>query len=197
MGQKVDFTVQAYPNLKFWGTVVQKRINSAVVSNVVNYTVVVNAENKEHFLLPGMTATMDFFIQERDSILIVPNAALRFTPTDDVLADYQKEQAKLNGGQPDTMKKGNWNRQNGTGGKAQKSQFGRVWYFDQAGKLQMSGIVLGITDGKNTEIVRSRNVKEGMSIISGIIDNSTTSTTNKQNSLIPTSPMQGGQRRGM
>jgi len=104
LGQKVDFSVQAYPDKKFWGTVVQKRINSAVVSNVVNYTVVVNADNKEHFLLPGMTATMDFFIQERDSVLIAPNVALRFTPTDDQLTEYSKETAKQNGGKADTLK---------------------------------------------------------------------------------------------
>jgi len=195
LGQKVDFSVQAYPDKKFWGTVVQKRINSAVVSNVVNYTVVVNADNKDHFLLPGMTATMDFFIQERDSVLIVPNAALRFTPTDELLADYKKELAIQNGGKADTIKRGTWNQ---AGGKPQKSQFGRLWYFDQSGKIQMSGIVLGITDGKNTEIIKGRNVKEGMSVISGIIDNSTTASTAKQNSLIPGSPMgQGGPRRGM
>jgi HlyD family secretion protein len=199
LGQKVDFSVQAYPEKKFWGTVVQKRINSAVVSNVVNYTVVVNAENKDHFLLPGMTATMDFFIQERDSVLIVPNAAIRFTPTDEMLADYTKEQAKQNGGKADTLKKGTGAQFNRTGGKPPKSQFGKLWYFDQQGKLQMSGIVLGITDGKNTEIVKGRNVKEGMNVISGIIDNTTATTSSPQgNSLIPSNPMQQrGQRRGM
>jgi HlyD family secretion protein len=194
LGQKVDFSVQAYPDKKFWGTVVQKRINSAVVSNVVNYTVVVKADNKDHFLLPGMTATMDFYIQVRDSVLIVPNAALRFTPTDDQLAEYTKEAAKQNGGKADTLKKGTGNR---SGGKATKSQFGRLWYIDQNGKLQMSPIVLGITDGKNTEIVRGRNLKEGMNVISGILDNSTTTTAPKTNSLIPGGQPQGGMRRGM
>jgi HlyD family secretion protein len=198
LGQKVDFSVQAYPDKKFWGTVSQIRINSAVVSNVVNYTVVVNSGNKEHFLLPGMTATMDFFIQERDSVLVVPNAALRFTPTDDMLTEYKNEQAKLNGGKADTLKKGMGSQINRSGGKPQKSQFGRLWYYDHNGKLQMSGVVLGITDGKNTEIVKGRNVSEGMNVISGILDNSTTASTTKQNSLIPSSPMQqGGPRRGM
>jgi HlyD family secretion protein len=187
LGQKVDFSVQAYPDKKFWGTVVQKRINSAVVSNVVNYTVVVNADNKDHFLLPGMTATMDFYIQERDSVLVSPNAALRFTPTDDQLAEYTKEMAKQNGGKADTLKKGVGNR---PGGKAVKSQFGRLWYIDQNGKLNMSPVVLGITDGKNTEIVRGRTIKEGMQVISGILDNSTSTTAPKTNSLIPSSPQQ-------
>ena len=192
LGQKVDFSVQAYPDKKFWGTVVQKRINSAVVSNVVNYTVVVNADNKDHFLLPGMTATMDFYIQERDSVLIAPNAALRFIPTDDQLAEYTKEMAKQNGGKADTLKKGMGTR---TGGKAVKSQFGKLWYIDQNGKLQMSPVVLGITDGKNTEIVKGRNVKEGMQIINGILDNSTSSTAPKTNSLIPGGQPQRGPGR--
>jgi HlyD family secretion protein len=195
LGQKVDFSVQAYPDKKFWGTVVQKRINSAVVSNVVNYTVVVNADNKEHFLLPGMTATMDFFIQEKDSVLVAPNLALRFTPTDDQIAEYTKEQAKLNGGKADTLKKRMGNGFGRPGGGQAKSQFGRLWYLDELGKLQMSPVVLGITDGKNTEIVRGRSVKEGMKVISGILDNSTISTAPKTNSLIPGGQPQRGPGR--
>jgi hypothetical protein len=61
----------------------------------------------------------------------------------------------------------------------------------------MSPIVLGITDGKNTEIIRGRNLKEGMNVISGILDNSTTTTAPKTNSLIPGGQPQGGMRRGM
>ena len=193
LGQKVDFSVQAYPDKKFWGSVVQKRINSAVVSNVVNYTVVVNADNKDHFLLPGMTGTMDFYIQERDSVLIVPNAVLRFTPTDEQLAEYTKEMAKQNGGKADTLKRGMGNRP--AGGKGLKSQFGKLWYIDQNGKLNMSPVVLGITDGKNTEILRGRNIKEGMQVISGILDNNTSSTAPKTNSLIPGGQPQRGPGR--
>jgi hypothetical protein len=61
----------------------------------------------------------------------------------------------------------------------------------------MSPIVLGITDGKNTEIVRGKNIKEGMKVISGILDNSTTTTAPKTNSLIPSGQPQGGMRRGI
>jgi multidrug efflux pump subunit AcrA (membrane-fusion protein) len=59
----------------------------------------------------------------------------------------------------------------------------------------MSPIVLGITDGKNTEIVKGRNVKEGMQVISGILDNSTTTTAPKTNSLIPGGQPQRGPGR--
>lgn len=207
LGQKVDFSVQAYPDKKFWGFVVQKRINSAVISNVVNYTVVVNANNQDHFLLPGMTATVDFYIVEKDSVLLVPNAALRFTPPDDMLADYKKEMAKENGGKPDTLRKMGQGNGFGMSGQGQnggqkpgKSQFGRVWYLDQTGKLKMSPAVLGITDGKQTEIVKGRSITEGMKVITGLLDNTTAATTTPQgNSLIQGSnPQQSRQmRRGL
>ena len=61
----------------------------------------------------------------------------------------------------------------------------------------MSNVVIGITDGKYTEIVRGKNIKEGMSVISGILDNSGTTTAPKSNSLIPGGQPQGGMRRGM
>jgi HlyD family secretion protein len=195
IGQKVDFSVQAYPDKKFWGSVIQKRINSAVVSNVVNYTVVCYADNQENFLLPGMTATVDFYIVQKDSVLLVPNAALRFTPPDDMLADYNIEMAKLNNGKPDTTLRKSQGPRTGTG-KA-KSVFGKLWYYDINKKFSMSNVVLGITDGKNTEIVRGKNIKEGMSVISGILDNSTTTTAPKSNSLIQGGQPQGGMRRGM
>ncbi|MHB8854944.1 MAG: efflux RND transporter periplasmic adaptor subunit, partial [Ignavibacteriaceae bacterium] len=56
-GQTTDFSVEAYPDKKFMGKVVQIRLNSQVISNVVEYTVVINADNKDNLLLPGMTAT--------------------------------------------------------------------------------------------------------------------------------------------
>jgi len=196
LGQMVDFTVEAYPDKKFWGTVVQKRINSAVVSNVVDYTVVCNADNTDNFLLPGMTATVDFYIVVKDSVLLISNAALRFTPPDDMLAEYKSDLAKQNNGNPDTIIRKRPVK--GTGHA--KSLLGRIWYYDNNKKLRMASVVLGITDGKNTEIIRGKNVFEGMSIISGIADNTTAvKIPAKGNSLIPNSnPQQSGQgRRGM
>ncbi len=64
-GQDAQFTVQAYPDKKFTGKVFQIRLGSSVVSNVVNYIVVVNAENDDNLLLPGMTATVDFYVERK------------------------------------------------------------------------------------------------------------------------------------
>ncbi|HYL54761.1 MAG TPA: efflux RND transporter periplasmic adaptor subunit [Gemmatimonadales bacterium] len=80
-GQAVHFTVAAYPEATFRGTVRQVRLQSTTVENVVNYTVVVAVTNPQRKLLPGMTATAAFVTGSATDVLMVPNAALRFRPT--------------------------------------------------------------------------------------------------------------------
>ncbi|MCK7489703.1 MAG: efflux RND transporter periplasmic adaptor subunit [Anaerotruncus sp.] len=79
-GQKVRFTVEAYPNENFNGIVQQVRFSPETVQNVVTYTTIVNVENPEKKLLPGMTATVSIIVGEAKNVLRVSNAALRFTP---------------------------------------------------------------------------------------------------------------------
>lgn len=79
-GQQARFTVQAWPEEKFAGSVRQVRLQPTTISNVVNYTVLVEASNDRDLLLPGMTATVDFVVDRRENVLLVPNAALRFVP---------------------------------------------------------------------------------------------------------------------
>jgi HlyD family secretion protein len=88
--QPVDFTVDAYPNEIFRGSVRQLRLQPVVTSNVVTYTVIVNAPNPEKKLMPGMTANITVLVQKIDSVLIVPGKALRFTPDAAYLAEYMK-----------------------------------------------------------------------------------------------------------
>ncbi|MGH9420113.1 MAG: efflux RND transporter periplasmic adaptor subunit, partial [Thermoanaerobaculia bacterium] len=85
-GQDVKFTVQAYPNQSFTGTVSEVRLQSKLQDNVVSYTVVVSVDNESGKLLPGMTATVDFITGSVNNVLTVPNAALRFTPSPEDLA---------------------------------------------------------------------------------------------------------------
>ena len=87
-GQSVTFTVQALPGQKFPGTVQQVRLQSTTADNVVNYTVVVTLENPGGKLLPGMTARVDFLVKSAEDVLKVPNAALRYKPSDEVLARF-------------------------------------------------------------------------------------------------------------
>ena len=81
VGQKASFTVDAFAGRHFEGEVRQVRKAATVVSNVVTYTVVISAENPDLTLLPGMTANVRIITAEKDKILKVPNAALRFRPT--------------------------------------------------------------------------------------------------------------------
>jgi len=76
-GQHSDFTVDAYPDRKFVGTVAAVRLNPTIVQNVVTYDVVVSVDNRDERLLPGMTAYVDVVVLQRRHVLLVPNAALR------------------------------------------------------------------------------------------------------------------------
>lgn len=79
-GMNATFTVDAYPDRQFVGTVREVRLLPDEVSNVVTYDAVIDVPNEDRLLLPGMTATIDFILEARDSALTIPNAALRFSP---------------------------------------------------------------------------------------------------------------------
>jgi HlyD family secretion protein len=91
LGQSVRFTVEAYPDKKFSGSVSQIRIVPISSNNVVSYTVIVRADNADGFLLPGMTATVDFLVNQKKDVILVPSAAFRFTPADDVVAAARRK----------------------------------------------------------------------------------------------------------
>ena len=80
VGQRVNFTVDAYPEDIFNGTVTQVRLNPTTTSNVVTYEVIVNAPNPELKLIPGMTANLTIYTLELNDILVVPLKALKFQP---------------------------------------------------------------------------------------------------------------------
>jgi HlyD family secretion protein len=85
-GQAVNFRVDAYPNETFHGAVKQVRLNPVTVQNVVTYSTVIDVPNPELKLKPGMTAQVTIEIARRQNVLRVPNAALRFRPTNDIFA---------------------------------------------------------------------------------------------------------------
>ena len=204
-GQDVRFTVQAYPNQTFTGTVRQVRLQSATTENVVNYTVVVSVANPKGALLPGMTATVDFLTGSADDALIAPNAALRFRATPEMLAeagvsatgasaprtaadsaafaarrDSVRKARAAAGGQAGA---GNATRTGGTG----RGSFAQLWYLDATGKPAVARVRTGLTDGQNTEVI-GQSLKEGMQVIIG------TATTTAATTAAPTSPFQQQRR---
>jgi HlyD family secretion protein len=86
--QRVEFTVDAYPNEKFEGKITQIRLEPVITSNVVTYTVIVEAQNPDKKLMPGMTASITIFVQEANDILVVASKALRFQPDPLLLKAY-------------------------------------------------------------------------------------------------------------
>lgn len=199
-GQNVRFTVQAYPDKKFEGVVSQVRLQPTTVQNVVNYTVVVNVDNKEGSLLPGMTATAEFIIEHSHDILRIPNAALRFKPTQEMTDEARKN---FMTDAPDSVKERMKKRMEGGGGQQQGGggMFGGggnrpknmsvLYFLDDKGKLKMARVKTGITDGQMTEIKSdNENVKEGMEVISGWIVQP--EAPKSSNPLQPSGQPQGG-----
>ena len=97
--QKVDFSVDAYPDETFNGIVRQVRLKPVIVSNVVTYTVIIDVPNPDMKLMPGMTATITVLIDSRNDVLKVPSKALSFSPPSDYLTYYYESL-------PDSMKQG-------------------------------------------------------------------------------------------
>jgi HlyD family secretion protein len=80
-GQQVRFTLESLPGRRFSGVVENMRMVPVISNNVVSYTVIINVENHDGSLLPGMTCAVDFIVERSENALLVPNAALRYQPT--------------------------------------------------------------------------------------------------------------------
>lgn len=93
--QEVRFTVAAYPERNFTGRVTEIRLQPQVVQNVVNYTVVVETENPRRLLLPGMTATLDFVVEEVENVVSVPASALSLKMDDAMMAKMQERREEM------------------------------------------------------------------------------------------------------
>ena len=141
-GNRVTFTVDAYPDDTFEGTVKQVRLEATTTNNVVTYEVVISAPNADLKLKPGLTANVTIYTQERSGVLAVANKALRFTPTKETVGkDMKIVDCK---------------------GK------NKVWTLN--GKtLTAHPVNIGQTDGINTEI--TKGLKQGDKIVTEIVVN--------------------------
>jgi HlyD family secretion protein len=211
--KSVKFSVDAFPGKDFDGKIEQMRLNPQNVQNVVTYNVVIDVNNPDQKLKPGMTANLTITIDERNNVLKVPNSALRFTPTD------ASGQRLGRGG--DGSGSGGQQRQGGqqqaspaSGGQGQSGQADQnagqqgqsnfapasapvlegqtriVWVLGQDGKPQARRIKIGLTDGVSTEVVDGKLV-EGELAITGQTQSSATKSSNS-NSAAP--GFGGGQR---
>lgn len=102
-GQAVTFTVDAFPDRQYRGTVQQVRLSSTNTNNVITYPVVVAVRNGDGTLLPGMTANAEIAVSDHPSVLKVPNAALRFHPDDGATSDAGSTGRRMGGGMVDAL----------------------------------------------------------------------------------------------
>jgi HlyD family secretion protein len=150
VGQTATFTVDSFPGRTFGGEVVQIRKAPLVVQNVVTYDVVVSARNQDQRLLPGMTANVRIVIEQKDNVMQVPNAALRFRPPGMEPAERERP------ARPSTP-----------GGRSGGPPSGRVWIVGTDGKPAPVSLQLGIGDGTYTEVAKGE-LKEGENVIVGL-----------------------------
>jgi HlyD family secretion protein len=221
-GQLARFTVQAYPERTFEGTVRQVRLQSTSSENVVNYTVVVGVSNPDGTLLPGMTATVAFVLESAKDVLLVPNAALRFRASAGMQAEVQERMAATRAaaaseaGTDSTALADSGGRRPGSrtetaagqagsrgagAGRSSGSRTGaaanaaQLWYVDPEGQLSVVRARTGLTDGQNTEISGGPAVVEGLQVIAGVIESGSAATS----TATTTNPFQqqsGGPGRG-
>jgi HlyD family secretion protein len=121
-GQKAYFTVQAFPNRTFWGTVRQVRVGPITVQNVVTYDVVVDVDNADLALFPGMTADAHIITAEHKNVLRVPLPATRFVPEgmgrrehDNADSSEDPGESPNSAGEPDEARPNRGSRQEGAG----------------------------------------------------------------------------------
>src|SRR5579864_4152156 len=149
-GQNVSFKVDAFPTQTFAGKVSAVRLNATTVQNVVTYTTVVDFDNPQMKLYPGMTAYVSIPVATATDVIKVPNGALRFTPdltADQLAALYQKAGIAASG----AGRKGGKGSQQASG---QQMSTAIVWKLNADKSVEPVQIKLGITDHTTTEVAQ-------------------------------------------
>ena len=207
-GQNATFTVDAYPYRTFRGQVSQVRYGAVTNQNVVNYSAIIEVNNDDLKLLPSMTANVSIILREREGVLKLPNAALRFRPPEGASAATNKTPAMTGAAQPGAQAarptgdrprgegrgggglRGNRNREGGPAGEARPMER-TVYILEGAGteepKLKPVQIRTGISDGASTEILDG--LEEGAQVVTGI-------SSSGANPAAQSNPFSGGGRPG-
>jgi HlyD family secretion protein len=171
--QSAEFIVDAYPDKTFPAQITQVRFAPQTENGVVTYQCLLKVDNSDLLLRPGMTATADILVQDERDALLVPSAALRFTPSQpqNSLSDRRPLEVGRNE-QSSILSKlfprpGHGNRGSRSSGDAVKPEAAKVWIVQNGRSLPVS-VQTGASDGINTRIV-SGDLKPGLQVIVGMI----------------------------
>ena len=201
VGQTVRFTVAAYLDRQFEGVVEEVRLLPQVVQNVVNYTVVIGAENRRGALMPGMTASLDFVVAEVEDVLSVPTGALNLRLNDEMNAVMQARRERMmaeRGGEggfprasgspgsegPRMRPEGGFGGGfggPGAGGSGRRRNLSLLWHFNAEGELSVLPVRKGVSDGAYTEVlpIREREIPEDLEFITRINASSSSSSSSQ------------------
>jgi HlyD family secretion protein len=158
-GQPVTFTVDAHPNRVFQGQVSQVRLNATMTQNVVTYTVEVETNNDDGKLLPYLTANAQFKVGRRQGVLLVPNAALRWSPRPNQILLQSRKGTGTFGG----SSRRDSESYSGSAGSPQAR--GTLW-VEQGKFVQPAHVNVGLTDGTLTE-VEGKDLTEDLRVVVG------------------------------
>jgi HlyD family secretion protein len=169
-GAPVTYTCDAFPGREFNGTVGKVRLNATMTQNVVMYTVEVNTDNPDNILLPYLTANVHFEVRKEPNVLLVPNAALRWSPSSqsEVVPEARTAERVDSGGGAKPKQES-------------KERLGTVW-LKEGEYVRPVEVRLGASDGANTSIV-SDNVQVGQEIVTG--ETTETALAGTQNPFLP------------
>jgi len=194
--QRAKFTVDAFPDETFYGKVTQVRFSPVEVQNVVTYDAIIEVENPELKLKPGMTATVTIIVAERKGVLVAPNQALSFNPplSPEEMASLRERM----GGEGSEGGEESARRENPATGieeagrerMALRESASRVWTQNEKRELVPIFFLPGISDYNHTEVQRG-DLKEGQLVITGIEGGSTTTTPEggRPGGFMPFGPM--------
>jgi len=179
-GQSVSFTVDAFPDDSFQGTVGKIRLNAAMTQNVVSYTVEIITDNQDGRLLPYLTANVSFHLQHFDQVLQAPNAALRWNPVSTGETGKKKKEKE-----PAS--------QSGQGKEGNK---GTLWLLDDNQEPHPLEVLVGASDGSHTVVTPLSDaspLREGMRVITGV--NSSEAKTGENKTGNPFTPKFGASKK--
>ena len=192
-GQPVTFTLDAFPGETFEGQVGKIRLNASMTQNVVTYTVEIVTENRSGRLLPYLSANVQFELNRRSNVLLVPTAALQWQPSQAQVASQIQETLMTDAGQDGKSKstRPNSSTTGRTAGDA--AQEGILWIPDGE-QVQPLRVHLGLTDGGMTE-VEGDHLTEGLEIIIGQ-QSRAAEGSDTTNPFAPKIPRRGGGSAG-
>jgi HlyD family secretion protein len=179
-GQEVEFTVDAFPGQTFHGKVTQVRYAPKADQNVVTYVTIIDVTNPNLKLKPGMTANVSVIVTHRDNVLKIPNAALRFRPPRNVeMAKPRTNDAGVAEAPTKSEMKSESDKKSESAkvkkDKKDKRKSERTIYVLRGSELQPVKLKLGITDGRETELVEG--LQEGDAVIVDISEPKESTTT--------------------